>query len=590
MADVVHARDQLPAGSRAQRKSSAKSGVQDARRQDKPPRSDVGTIVLHWTTAIAFVVSLLTGIRIAADALNAPVSRWLNPVLPQGEIWTWHFLAGLTLFFCAAAYLIYMRRSGLANRNAIKKTRVMVMPVASKMRFGGLNVLLHWAAYLIIVIMTVTGVFLYLGYGGWLVSVHSYTAFVGLSYILIHAVAHYLYGGWWQVFRVFRPAQLLLTEMVKPKPLLIAAGVGVVVTAAVAATDWATRDTLLIAKIDGAPKLDGNLDEPLWNRARPVTIHTQQGENFGGPGESTVEVRAVHNGEKVFFAIKWSDPTRSLRRIPMIKKADGWYVVDARAGMMDVVDFYEDKLSIIFADKPALGGAGVSNLGPSPLPSDKPRPLNERGFHFTTDGSYVDMWQWKASRGGSLGRVDDQFIGPPYEPSKDDAAYMARYQGGYWNDPGRAIYSYNYKFFKKDHKGPLEVIKLPKDWRKTQAQLGTISFDPNTSDDENSRWNMFEDEVQPYSKEEDAKIPVGTVMPGVLISGKYEGDRGDLLGGARWKDGYWTLEIERKLKTGSKYDKDFVPGKDIYMWVAAFDHVQTRHTRHARPVRIVTQE
>ena len=42
------------------------------------------------------------------------------------------------------------------------------------MRFGGLNVLLHWAAYLIIVIMTVTGVFLYLGYGGWLVSVHSY--------------------------------------------------------------------------------------------------------------------------------------------------------------------------------------------------------------------------------------------------------------------------------------------------------------------------------------------------------------------------------------------------------------------------------
>ena len=47
-------------------------------------------------------------------------------------------------------------------------------------------------------------------------------------------------------------------------------------------------------------------------------------------------------------------------------------------------------------------------------------------------------------------------------------------------------------------------------------------------------------------------------MPGVLITGNYEGDRGDLLGGARWKDGYWTLEIARKLKTGSKYDKDFV--------------------------------
>ena len=61
--------------------------------------------MLHWATAIAFIVSLFTGIRIAADALNAPVSHWLNPILPQGEIWTWHFLAGLTLFFCAAAYL-----------------------------------------------------------------------------------------------------------------------------------------------------------------------------------------------------------------------------------------------------------------------------------------------------------------------------------------------------------------------------------------------------------------------------------------------------------------------------------------------------
>jgi cytochrome b subunit of formate dehydrogenase len=170
------------------------SAATDARstqgRKEQPPRSDVGTLVLHWVTAIAFIVSLFTGIRIAADALNAPVSHWLNPVLPQGEIWSWHFIAGLTLFFAGSAYVAYLMRSGLANRNALKKTRAMLMPVAKKMRFGGFNVLLHWAAYLIIVVMTVTGVFLYLGYGGWLVQVHSYTAFIGLGYIFVHIVAH----------------------------------------------------------------------------------------------------------------------------------------------------------------------------------------------------------------------------------------------------------------------------------------------------------------------------------------------------------------------------------------------------------------
>src|SRR4029077_16339122 len=125
--------DGLPSGSAARPGSSAKPDTRGIERTDKPPRTDVGTLVLHWATAIAFLVSLFTGIRIAADALSAPVSKWLSPILPQGEIWTFHFYAGLTLFFCAAAYLIYMRRSGLANRNALKKTRVMVMPVASKM-------------------------------------------------------------------------------------------------------------------------------------------------------------------------------------------------------------------------------------------------------------------------------------------------------------------------------------------------------------------------------------------------------------------------------------------------------------------------
>jgi len=101
---------------------------------------------------------------------------------------------------------------------------------------------------------------------------------------------------------------------------------------------------------------------------------------------------------------------------------------------------------------------------------------------------------------------------------------------------------------------------------------------------------MTETETVAYSADVDAAIPVGTVIPGVLIEGNYEGDRADLRGAAIWKDGHWNLEIVRALKTGSKYDQDFVPGKDLYMWVAVFDHTQTRHTRHQRPIRIVTQE
>ena len=72
--------------------------------------------------------------------------------------------------------------------------------------------------------------------------------------------------------------------------------------------------------------------------------------------------------------------------------------------------------------------------------------------------------------------------------------------------------------------------------------------------------------------------------------GDYEGDRAQIRGAAKWKDGYWTLEMSRDLKTGSKFDHDFVPGKDLYMWLNVFDHTQTRHTRHQRPIRLVVKE
>jgi hypothetical protein len=587
MADILHRRDAPGARSPSSPGEQALSHVD---RRNAPPRTDVGTIVLHWLTAITFLVSLFTGVRIAADALHAPVSHFLTPILPQGEIWTWHFVAGLALFFCGSAYLLYMRRSGLSRRAAPKKLRVFFLPVVNRLRFGALNVALHWALYILVVLLTSTGIILYLGYGGWWVYIHSTAAFVGMSYIFVHVASHYLYGGWQQLFRVFRPAALVATKAMRPRPLLIGSLGGVAVAVALVGIDWSSRDTLVIHHVNSIPKLDGVMDDAIWTRARPVVIHTQQGANFGGSGESTVEVRAVHNGTDVFFAFKWTDPTRSLRRIPIIKKEDGWHALDNRADRMDVVDFYEDKLAIIFSDTADLGGAGVTHLGSHPLPADKPRPFNERGFHYTTDGSTKDLWQWKASRGGMLGRVDDQFMGPPYEPSAAEASYNARYQGGYWNDPGRAYYSYNYKFFKKGYHGPVEVLRLPKDLKKTVANLGKYDLDPDSSDDENGRWYLFDTETDPYTKEADARIPVGTVLPGVIISGKYEGDRADLVGASKWKDGYWTLEVTRRLKTGSKYDKDFNPEDSLYMWVSVFDHTQTRHSRHPRPVRVVTQE
>jgi cytochrome b subunit of formate dehydrogenase len=591
MADFV----QRPLASRAREPTdSARSVAETAarRRRMAPPRSDVGTIILHWTVAVAFLVSLLTGLRMATFGHVAPrFSRWLSAFLPQGEMWTWHFFAGLALFFCSSAYLIYMQRSGLGRRNVLKKLRTLLMPAARRLRWEAINVGLHWVVYGLIVIMTVTGTILYLGYGGWWVWIHSITALLGLAYIFFHVLSHYLQGGWWQLFRLFRPAQLVVTSVTRPYPLLIAAGVGVATIAVAAGIDWGTRDTMIIARVNETPKLDGVLDDAVWTKARPVYVHTQQGANLGGTGESLVEIRAVHDGQNVYFAFQWEDPTRSLRRMPLIKRADGWHVLGTRADVADVSDFYEDKLAIGFSRSPTFGSSESTYLGTKPL-TDKPPPLHRLGYHYTASGNLMDVWQWKASRGGHLGFVDDQYFDAPRDVTPAEAAGKARYQAGYWNDPGRAFYVYNYVGEPPGgYRGPVKVQRLPKDWRATMAALGNFDFDPDSSDEEGARWWMMTDtETVPYSAEVDATIPVGTVMPGVLIAGNYEGDRADVRGAAKWRDGRWQLETSRALRTGSKYDHDFVPGRDVYMWVNVFDHTQIRHTRHARPVRIVVKD
>jgi cytochrome b subunit of formate dehydrogenase len=557
----------------------------------EPPRSDVGTLVLHWLTAIAMTVSLVTGIRIAADAMHAPFSKWMAAILPQGEIWTWHFVAGLTLLFSASAYAVYMWRAGLASRNDLNKTRVLTMHAPSKLKWGAVNVVLHWFLYALVVFMAVTGIMLYLGRGGWWVYVHSTAAFVALTYILVHTVTHYLYGGWWQIFRLFRPARLVITKAVRPRPVLLACVVGVLFAAGIYATDWATRDTLVVRRVAAAPDLKKLLDDPAWATARPVFVKTQQGINLGGSGESTVEVRAVRDATNIYFAFRWEDPSRSVRRVPLVKKADGWHHIADHPYIDDVTTFYEDKFAVTFSPRDAFGAGGVSHLGDKPH-ADFPGSRKGLGLHYT-DGTMIDMWQWKPARGGLLGAVDDMFMGPPTQPTPDQASQLVRYQGGYWGDPGTAAYVYNFEALRpheyKDGQ-PIKIKRLPKDLAATLKAMGHWDPDPDASVDDGSHWWMMEDESVPYTAELDAKIPVGTIIPGVLLMDKYAGDRGDVHGEAHWADGHWTLVTSRKLVTGSKYDRDFHPGEDTYMWVSVFDHTQTRHTRHVRPVRIVVQE
>ena len=328
------------------------AGTQDTR-TERAPRSDPGTIILHWTVAAAILVSLATGLRLAAD--DRWFARLLAPILPQGEVWTPHFIAALFVMAGIAAYALYMRVGHLQRRIAWRKTVVLTLPAAAKLRWGAVNVILYWLLFVAVLILTATGVLLYLGWGGVVATFHYLTALAVMVYIILHVTTHLLYGGVKQLLRLFRPQPLRLRPGAIAWPFAIAAGVGVAAAAVVAGADYVSRSVLEIPAVAQPPKIDGDISDPAWAAARPVTIHTMQGVNLGGTGKSDVQAWAVHDAENVYFAFRWQDPTRSIKRLPLIKEKDGWHMMNDGASVMDENSFYEDKFAILFARDDPFG-------------------------------------------------------------------------------------------------------------------------------------------------------------------------------------------------------------------------------------------
>lgn len=597
-----------------------------------PQRTDYGTVFLHWLLVAALLTSIITGLGLAADA---PQMTWLRPfefILPRDNVWQLHFASGLLLAGVTVAYVVYLWRARLSRRISLDRMRLSGLLRRGRGRWGAINVVLHWVFFLAFLAQLATGALTYLGYGGSVVTLHLQGALALAVYPLVHVVAQWVYGGVDQVMRILRPtrqeppapppslAEVLAEQLARQdgqqrardlpdgtnvstahvngsghvphatrlqaNPLAVAIAAGAVATGLVVLTDTGTRDVLVIEAVpaERVPKLDGDLGDPAWRAAVPVVVHTNQGANFDGTGATRVEIRAVHDTAFVYFAFVWDDPTRSLKHLPLIKRFDGWRLLHERYDVEDEDAFHEDKFAVLLSRRSEMPGAGSAHLGAKPL-DGKPGGLSGRGLHYTASGGIVDMWHWKAANGGLLGYMDDNYVGSPAEPTPAEREGKSRYKGGFASDPGKASYANNFKSEPPGgYRGAIQPIRLPKDLGKTVSAMGRIDLDTRQSETDGARWWMTIEESVPYAATLDARIPVGTVIPGVLISGEYVGDRADLRCAARWAAGRWTLEVARRLNTGSPHDVPIASG--VFMWVAAFDHSQTRHTRHMRPIRL----
>jgi len=615
--------------------------------QVKPRKTDYGTIILHWLLVGAVGAAFVTGLRIATEAPNRTWLNALDFLLPRNGVWTSHIDAAIVLVAVSIAYAIYLTRSGLDRRVQLDNVRLRGLVGPKQVRLGTLSVILTWILFATMGTLIATGGLLYFGlFAGYdAVTVHWYAAWVVPIFALFHILIHSRIGGLAQLLRIFRPERLppppprldaveLLTllaeknatatdsrEMPKaplqpqqpfpherhPRPqtrrpphgrpkrrnvtlqataFAVAAAVAFTGASAVVAADWFDVNSLQVHRISDkdAPIVDGDTSDPVWRNIQPFSLMTNQGGNFDGRGESRVEIRAVHDGTWAYFLFTWQDPSRSLKQLPLIKQIDGWHLLHDGYERGDEQAFNEDKFAVLLTTSDLdLAGDHTFHASPQPIPG-APSTMTGRGLHFTT-GAYVDVWQWKATS-DATGWMDDDHFGPPETPSPMQVANVVPYRGGFAPDPGAANYADNFERPTDTAvKNPIvRPRRLPRDLAATIARMDQLSLDPDVGESDGARWFMTEADTVPYTPEVDRLIPVGTVLPGVIISGDFSGDRADVRCAARWASGHWALEVARRLDTHSKYDVALRSG--VFMRVAAFDHSQIRHTRHVRPIRL----
>ena len=308
-----------------------------------------------------------------------------------------------------------------------------------------------------------------------------------------------------------------------------------------------SSDTLVATKVAAAPNLGALAADPAWARAQALTVPLSGGANFGGKGETTVNLKAVYTGDTLYMLIQYADPTLSVRRGPYQKQADGsWKKLTdpADKGGDDNV-YYEDKWAMIWPIANSIKGFDTQGCAVL-CHTGQTKPYGNK--YTPGEGQIGDMWHSKGSRTAPLGNVDDQYV--------DHTRYDAKTSpnAGRKSDPGGTQGEYN---------------SFPLVGGKPQF----MSRDAKPANAGGTYYVKRGEEVA----FDDSRFKPGDEVASYIIN-PLAGDRADIKVVTAWKDGMYTSAISRKLVTGSKFDVQFDNLAARYAFgFAAFDNAQVRH-------------
>jgi hypothetical protein len=329
-----------------------------------------------------------------------------------------------------------------------------------------------------------------------------------------------------------------LEENLLSKRAIVAAMIISLVVMIVTIQLFNTSDILYCVEQNRSAIVDGRDNDIEWYGVDSMQVRTFGGVNFQSSVAEAI-IKTFHNKQRIYFLIKWADPTRSFNR-QLIKTDSGWVrEVSQYKNIYGENIYSEDKLGLYFSRKDNC--ASTCHIGS----------CNNLGLHYT-DNDTADIWQWMAVSTNPADEADD------------------RWWGEFDND------IYGGQHFENKASGGCKS-NLNDDWK--QPYFLPINY-------LSRNWIWYgSNSYEPY-KEENDTFPLGYRIPSILVA-PILGDRGDVTASGRWRNGYWTVEFSRKISTGSDYDIPF--RGELYFGLALFDNADIKHTYHLKPIKLVIE-
>ncbi len=495
----------------------------------------LGVRLAHISATIVLLLLFATGARLAwfdQGFFSHEVSNLVDWLAPTGRVVLFHVVLGITFVAIGMFYLACL----FLNKEAPRLFGLFL-----DRRYSFTKKIFYLLSLAVGLTSFLTGVTLYCGlYVGpdgytFMKYLHYYCSLFLMGFVIVH-IFDVVTSRCSKVNSIFFGARH--AGFADGKVLGLSA-VLAVMFALVAFALINRAPTLVCKEQNRFITVDGHEHEIEWTGTDSLVVETAGGVNFAG-GNTRVTIKTFHDGQQIYFLVRWTDRTRSYNR-HLVKTKEGW-----KEELSEYIDIFgesiysEDKIALSFRKR--KGGC---------LTTCHLRTPGKMGLH-ATSGDTVDVWQWMAVSTNPAWEADDRWWG----------AYENDVTGGRHCDN---IASGGYK------------SNLNEQWQQPYFLPQHVAM---------RHWIWFgSSDYVPYHPDLDT-FAIGSRVPSILVA-PVTGDRGDVTARGVWRNGVWTVEFARRLSTGSPFDVVF--RGELYLGVAPFDNADSKHAYHLRPIRLVVE-